>query len=170
MSSAAIALVRASIGNTAVQKVSRGADIIWSAFTAMGMNKNGTFAMESSTTALIGGWAVRTPGSVIANQALVCDGAAAVTIQWKITLTSMWPGAGAVTFRVLKNGNSIGTGSIPFNSSTGTFNPISTTVAPGDTLAIQYVTPFGYSATVAAGATSTYLYFEQAGGVTRSKT
>lgn len=167
MSSATTALVKASIGATALQKVSLGANVIWSAFTAMGMDKSSTFSVPSNTTALVTGWTARTPGSVITGDTLVADGAAEVTVQCKVTLTSAWGTATSLTLRVVKNGTSIGTANIAFNTSATTFTPISTTLAPGDKLALQYTSPFGGSGSVRGGATYTYLYFEQAGQLRR---
>ena len=132
--------------------------------SSMGMDKSGTFAMAASTTASVTGWAARSGyGSTVidSNTSLKADTAAPVIIQCKVTLTAQWGSATGLTLRVLKNGVSIGTATIPFQGTTVTFTNISTTLAVNDLIALQYTTPFGSTGTIQSGATNTYLFYDQ---------
>lgn len=132
--------------------------------SSMGMDKSGTFAMAATTTAQVTGFVARSgyPATVITGSALVADVAAPVIVQCKVTLTAGWGSGTAVQFRVLKNGVQIGTtASIGFTGTTVTFAAISTTLAVGDQITLSYTTPFGTTGTIAAGATNTYLYYDQ---------
>ncbi|NEW27232.1 hypothetical protein [Nocardia cyriacigeorgica] len=129
---------------------------------AMGMDKAGTFAMPTGGTGLIQGWAARSgfPATAIASDtSLVANGIGNVTVQARIQLTGNWVNASLPTFRVLKNGVQIGQVQIGFNSNAATFSPMATSLAPGDTLDMQYVMPSGQSGTVQQGAAATYLYY-----------
>ncbi|MFE7745360.1 hypothetical protein [Nocardia sp. NPDC057455] len=133
-------------------------------FSPMGMDKSGTFAVTSNTTALVTGWAARSgyPGTVITSNALVSDGPSNVIVHCKVTLTGAWSNSTALTLRVLKNGTQIASTTIPFNGTTVTFSPISTSLVSGDTISLQYSCPFGASGTVQSGSTNTHLYYDAA--------
>ncbi|WP_280451529.1 hypothetical protein [Nocardia cyriacigeorgica] len=132
-------------------------------FSPMGMDKSGTLSLPAGTTATVAGWTVRSgyPGTVITGDALVSNGTKDVTIQCKVTLTSAWGSSTALTLRVLKNGVSIGTGSIAFNATSTSFS-VSTSLVSGDQISLQYTTPFGASGTIHQGSTNTYLYYDPA--------
>lgn len=132
--------------------------------SSMGMDKSGTFALATNTTASVTGWAARSgyPSTVIdSNTSLKADVAAPVIIQCKVTLTAAWSSGSGLVLRVLKNGVSIGTATIAFNTTTITFTNISTTVAANDLIALQYTTPFGSAGTIQTGAAATYLFYDQ---------
>jgi hypothetical protein len=129
---------------------------------AMGMDKSGTFAMATGGTGLIQGWAARSgfPATTIAaDTSLVANGTGPVTVQARIQLTTVWGSADLPTFRVMKNGVQLGQVTISFNTDAATFSAMSTTLAPGDTLDMQYTMPSGQSGTVQQGAAATYLYY-----------
>ncbi|WP_063023767.1 hypothetical protein [Nocardia niwae] len=162
--SGALAMAAAPAPGLAVAGTGTFGFVAAPSFSPMGMDKSGTGSLTANTTALITGWVARSgyPNTVITSNALVSDGPSSVTVQCKVTLTGAWSNSTALTLRVLKNGTQIGTASIPFNGTSATFSPISTSLAPGDTISLQYTTPFGASGTVAAGSTSTYLYYDAA--------
>ncbi|WP_280247959.1 hypothetical protein [Nocardia abscessus] len=129
---------------------------------AMGMDKSGTFAMATGGTGLIQGWAPRSgfPATVIAGDtSLVANGTGPATVQARIQLTGNWVNAALPTFRVMKNGVQLGSVQIAFNTNAAVFSAMSTTLAPGDTLDMQYTMPSGQSGTVRQGAAATYLYY-----------
>ncbi len=129
---------------------------------AMGMDKSGTFGMTTGGTGLIQGWAPRSgfPATVIAGDtSLVANGTGPATVQCRVQLTSNWVNAALPTFRVMKNGVQLAQMNMSFNTNAVTFSPIATTLAPGDTLDVQYTMPSGQSGTVQQGAAATYLYY-----------
>jgi hypothetical protein len=130
----------------------------------MGMDKSGTQSISSDQTALVTGWAARSgyPATTIVTDALKSDGAGNVVIQCKVTLTAAWFSSTALTLRILKNGTQIATASIAFNTTSATFTPVSTSLALNDTISLQFTSAFGASGTIAAGSTSTYLYYDVA--------
>jgi len=130
-------------------------------FSDMGMDKSGTFAMSSNTTAKVTGWAARSgfPSTVITNNELDSDGSASVTINCKVTLTGSWGFASALTLRVMKSGSLLASTTIAFGATSATFSPISTSLTGTDTVYLEYSTPFGTSGTIQSGSTNTYLYY-----------
>ncbi|MGV9662566.1 hypothetical protein [Nocardia niigatensis] len=133
-------------------------------FTPMGMDKNGNQTVPINTTAEVQNWTPRSGfvGTNIVSHGLVSDGAATVTVQWKVTLTAAWAQAGgALSFRVLKNGQPIDTAVlIDWQQSTATFAPFTTSLLATDRLTLQIVNPSSlYSPTIAGGAANTYLYY-----------
>lgn len=149
------------LGDTAVAKLYLGDTLLYPSVSPMGMDKSGTFAMVSNTTAKITGWAARSgfPNTSIVSDGLVANGAASVTINWKVTLTGNWPASTGLQIQLRKNGTTIATTTIPFNTTTATFNPVTTTLAANDRLELWYVTPFGNTATIQQGSTATFLYY-----------
>ncbi|MGY2036636.1 hypothetical protein ACW9HF_15245 [Nocardia gipuzkoensis] len=134
------------------------------AFSPMGMDKNNTFSIGSDQTALITSWTPRSgyPNTSIVSDALKSNGPSNVTIQCKVTLTAAWFSSTALTLRILKNGTQVATTTIPFNATSATFSPVSTSLALNDTVSLQYTSPFGASGTVQSGSTNTYLYYDAA--------
>jgi hypothetical protein len=130
--------------------------------SAMGMDKSGTMAIASDQTATVTGWTARSgySATVITSNALMPDGGGSVTVQCKLTLSSAWFSGTALVVRVMKNGSQIASSTIPFNSASVTFSPISATLTNGDALTVQFTSPFGASGTINAGSTSTYLYYD----------
>ncbi|MFI5777045.1 hypothetical protein [Nocardia sp. NPDC051570] len=143
-----------------------GTNLVWSAVAPMGMNM-GTGAdagvMDSNTTKKFSGWVVRSefPDTKIVDDGLVANGAASVTINWKVTLADPWGSSTDLQLKIMKNGT-IQLGSavlIRWQQTTATFPGISTSLVSGDRLELYYTTPFATSRTALAGATNTFLYY-----------
>lgn len=141
-----------------------GLDAVVSAFSPSGMDKSGDMATTSGGTGTITGWVARSgfPGTVITNDALVSNGNASVLINGRVQLTGGYGSSSGMQIRILKNGVSIATATIEFNTTVATFTNVATTLASGDTISFQYENAFGTSATISGGSAATYLYYNQA--------
>jgi hypothetical protein len=130
----------------------------------MGMDKSSaTTSLTGGTTAKIQGWGARSgfPATSIVNDGLVSNGSANVSINWKVTLASAWGNATGLQIQLRKGSTTLATVTIPFNATTATFSPVSTSLVSGDRLELWYVTPFGATGTLASGAANTFVYYNQ---------
>lgn len=111
------------------------------AFTPTGMVKGSASNITSTTPTLVPGMAANAnlPGSVVTSDTLVSSFAGAVRIGFSIELSTSGGTTGNAA--VFKNGVQVGTVftlSVPYNGATLIFGSVTTTVAVGDQIAIQY--------------------------------
>lgn len=126
--------------------------------SSMGMDKSGTQTLASVNTWIkLVTFTVRSgyPSTVITNSTLVMNVAALGNIRFLGTFTFA---SGTQQFRVVKNGSTV----LGSPANTGVTTTISAqTVASGDTLELQAFASAAFANTVAAGAASTFLEFNQ---------
>lgn len=106
----ATAITAAYIGTTKASAIYLGATQVWSAFTPMGMNKNGSMTLPNSMTKLTGWLADLTgfPGSVMSpDGTLVISGAGTATITAHVA-GGKGNLAGTHNYRVYVNGAPVG--------------------------------------------------------------
>lgn len=128
----------------------------------MGMDLASNFALAASTSnAQVAGWTPRSGfgSTVITSHKLVADGTGTWTLNAKATLTSGWSSATPLQIFIVKNSTTVATLSIAFSTTSATLTPQSISLVTGDTVQVNYTTPFGATGTLASGATNTYVYF-----------
>lgn len=125
--------------------------------SSMGMDKSGTQTLATNVWVKLVTFTVRSgyPSTVITSSALVMDATATGDIRFRGTFSSVF---GTQQFRVVKNGVTV-LGSPANQAVTTTISAQS--VASGDTLELQGLSSSGFAQTVSAGATNTFLEFNQ---------